>query len=178
MPFLSSRQDFLLSLVVANVQLTWSDPVTFMTVIHDAWCNYVCCSWWGLDPSWPLDGFTRQVSPCVCDTVFVWVCVYVSLCGRLCVCVCVCVCLCGCVCVCVCVHAHARACVHTCMCVCLSLYFSLSLCVYVCGCAHVRTHVSDYQKTGQCLPRSAQIRYTCVWLNIVFWISLYAPRAM
>ena len=74
------------------------------------------------------------------STVYVCVCMCLSVCMDVCWCVCMGVCVCACVWVCVCVSAYVMCvygCVLVCVCVCLSFTGAISLCVHVIF--HLRT---------------------------------------
>jgi hypothetical protein len=70
------------------------------------------------------------VSVCVCVCLCVSVCVCACLCGSVCVCVCLCVSVC--VCVCLCVSVCVCVCVSVCVCVCLCVSVCVSVCVCLC----------------------------------------------
>ena len=80
--------------------------------------------------------------------LYVFACVYVSVCGCACVRACMRACVCVRACVCACVRAWVRACVHVCVCVPACMCVCVCVCVYVCVCVRVcaraRTRVCAY----------------------------------
>ena len=80
-------------------------------------CYHVCNHWWSL-----------------CMSVYVGLCMSVSVYNHWWVCVCLCVCLCVCVFVCVCLCVCLSVCACVCMFVCAFVHVCVCLCVLVFEC--------------------------------------------